>query len=100
MRSKVIFVVLLMLSFTVFHDLFISVIEKNDHTKIVHCISDVDTSSDATTFNKIHSMFHFMAIVINYDSTPIPFNNYQNIPHYFHKYSPPFTETSHKPPIV
>ncbi|HEY9129303.1 MAG TPA: hypothetical protein VIN02_05685 [Sulfurovum sp.] len=100
MRSKIIFVVLLMLSFTIFHDLFISVIEKNDHTKIVYSISDEASSCDTTTFNKIHSMFHFMAIMITYDSTPIPFNNHENIPHHFHKYSAPFTDTSHKPPIV
>jgi len=40
MRSSIIFIVLFMLSFSVFHDSFISLIEKNEHTEVVHNICD------------------------------------------------------------
>ena len=46
MHSKVIFIVLFMLSFSIFHDTFISLIEKNEHTDIVHYISDEAPSSE------------------------------------------------------
>ena len=100
MRSKIIFALLLLLSFTIFHDLFISVIEKNQCTKIVHSINDQASSCDAVAFNKIHAMLHFMAIMLDYDNTSMPMKYHVSIPHHLGSYSPPSKETSHKPPIV
>jgi len=100
MHSKIIFALLLLLSFTIFHDLFISVIEKNPCTKIVHSINNQASSCDTVEFNKIHAMLHFMAIMLVYDNTLLPMKYYVGMPHYLDNYSPPSKETSHKPPIV
>ena len=44
-RSKVIFIVLLMLSFNILHDSFISFVEKNKHAQIVQTMNDDAPSS-------------------------------------------------------
>jgi len=99
MRSKIIFLILFMLTFTIFHDTFISLIEKKEHTSIVHHINDESPSSECAEFNKIHSMFHFMAIVTTYQSTQLELEPKENIPHLLSNYTPPLTKTFHKPPI-
>lgn len=100
MQSKVIFVMLFMLSFTVFHDSFISLIEKHEHTNIVQYISDDVPSSECAEFNEIHSMFHFMAIMTTYKNTHVLLAKIESIPHLLIQYTSPFEKTSYKPPIV
>jgi len=100
MQSKIIFVVLFMLSFSVFHDSFISLIEKNGHTDIVHYMSDEAPSLECTEFNEMHSMFHFMAIMTTYKSTQVLLAKRESIPHLLIQYTAPFEKTSYKPPIV
>ena len=100
MQSKIIFVVLFMLSFSVFHDLFISLIEKDEHTNIVHYMSDEAPSPECAEFNEMHSMFHFMAIVTTYTNTQIQLAKIESIPHLLLQYTSPFEKTSYKPPIV
>ena len=46
MQSKVIFVVLIMLSFSAFHDSFFSILDNNKHTDVVHYMSDKSISSE------------------------------------------------------
>lgn len=100
MRTKLVFVMLFMLSFNIFHDSFISLLEKEEHTNIVHYMNDDAPSSECAEFNEIHSMFHFMAIVTPSKNTLIQFAKRETIPHLSIKYSPPFEKTSYKPPIV
>lgn len=100
MRSKTIFVVLFMLVISIFHDSLITLLKKNTHTDIVHYMSDDAHTQECTEFNKIHSMFHFIAIVIPSKNTQIKFAKRETIPHLLINYSPPLEETSHKPPIV
>jgi hypothetical protein len=100
MQSKVIFFVLLMLSFTIFHDTFISLIEKNEHTNIAQYMSDEVPSSECTELNEIHSMFHFMAILRVYTGIQIQLVKIESIPHRTIPYASLFDKSTYKPPIV
>lgn len=100
MQSKIIFTLLFMLSFTVFHDSFISLLDKNEHTEVVHYMSDEAPSSECTEFNEIHSMFHFMAIVTTYKESQIQLAKRETIPHLLAQYTPPLKKTSYKPPTA
>ncbi len=94
------FVVLFMLSFSAFHDTFISVIDKNEHKKIVHYMSDEAPSSECAEFNELHNMFHFMAIVTTYHDILIHLAKRETIPHILLHYVSPLEKTSYKPPIA
>ena len=100
MQSKIIFIVLFMLSFSIFHDSFISLIEKNEHTEIVHNICDEVSNSECAEFNEIHSMFHFMAIVTPYKESQVQLAKRETIPHLLAQYTPPLKKTSYKPPTA
>lgn len=101
MRSKIIFLMLFMLSFTIFHDSLMPLIdEKNKHTDVAHYLSDTEPTQECTDFNEIHSMFHFMAIVTPSKNMQIQFVKRETIPHLALEYSPPLEKTSYKPPIA
>ena len=100
MQSKIIFTLLFMLSFSVFHDSFISLLEKNEHTEVVHCMSDKAPSTECAEFNEMHSMFHFMAIVTPYKESQIQLAKRETIPHLLAQYTPPLKKTSYKPPTA
>ncbi len=100
MRSKIIYVVLFMLAFSAFHDSFISLIDTNEHTDIVHYVNDDVSSSECSDFSEIHSMFHFMAILSSAKNTQIHFDKREAIPHLLVQYTSPLTRTSYKPPIA
>lgn len=100
MRSKIIFVVLFMLSFTIFHDSLMPLIDKNEHTDIAHYLGDTEPTQECADFNEIHNMFHFMAIVTPSKNTHIQFAKSDTIPHILIQYSPPLEKTSYKPPIA
>lgn len=89
-----------MLSFTIFHDSLMPLIEKKTHTNTAHYLSDTVPTQECTDLNDIHSMFHFMAIVTPYKNVQIQFEKRKTIPHLLIRYSPPLQKTSHKPPIV
>lgn len=100
MRSKIIFVVLFMLSFTVFHDSFMPLLEKNKHTNSVHYMSNTTPTHECADINEIHSMLHFMAIITLYKNTQMQFAKREMIPHLLTRYSPPLKKTSYKPPTA
>ena len=100
MQSKIIFTLLFMLSFSVFHDSFISLLDKNEHTEIVHYMSDEAPSTECAEFNEMHSMFHFMAIVTPYKESQVQLAKIETIPHLLAQYTPPLKKTSYKPPTA
>lgn len=100
MQSKVIFVVLIMLSFSAFHDSFFSILDKNKHTDIVHYMSDKTISSECTELNEIHNMLHFMAIISTDYSHKLQLVMRETIPHSVITYTSPLEKTSYKPPIA
>jgi hypothetical protein len=89
-----------MLSFSIFHDSLMPLLEKNIHSDIVHYVSDDAPTQECADFNKIHSMLHFMAIVMPTKDSNLHFVKGEMIPHRFIKYNSPLEKTSHKPPIV
>jgi len=100
MRSKIIYVVIFMLSFSAFHDSLISLIDTSEHKDIVHYVYDDAPSAECNEFNEIHNMFHFMAIVSSSKNIQIQFAKNEAIPHLLIQYTSPLTRTSYKPPIV
>ena len=100
MQSKIIFVVLFMLSFSVFHDSFISLLDKSEHSDIAHYMSDEAPSTECAEFNEMHNIFHFMAIVTSSKNSHIQFDKIETIPHLVIQYTPPPEKTSYKPPIA
>ena len=100
MQSKIIFTVLLMLSFSVFHDSFLSLLEKSDHTDLVHYMGSEAASEECAEFNEMHNMFHFMAIVESYTNDQIYVEQKETIPHLLIQYTPPLKKTTYKPPIA
>jgi len=99
-QSKVIFVVLIMLSFSTFHDSFFSILDKNKHTDVVHYINDKTISSECTELNEMHSIFHFMAIISTDHSNKLQPVKRESIPHMVIEYTSPLEKTSYKPPIA
>lgn len=89
-----------MLSFSIFHDSLIPLLEKNIPADIVHTACDDLPKKECVDFNKIHSMLHFMAIVMPIKDSNPHFSKRETIPHLLINYTPPLEKTSHKPPIV
>ena len=100
MQSKIVFIIIFMLSFSTFHDSFLSILDKNEHTDVAHYIYDKSTSTECTELNDIHNMLHFMAILEDYQNEQLEFGERETIPHLVIQYSPPLEKTSYKPPIV
>ena len=100
MQSKIIFVLLFMLSFSAFHDTFISIIDKSNHKSIVHYMNDEASSSECTQLNEIHNMFHFMAIVSSQQNIEMQFFKAERIYYSSSQHSPPLKKSSYKPPIA
>jgi len=63
MQSKIIIILILMLSFSAFHDSFFPFIEKHGDHYLVQDMKDSATSIECSEFNEIHCMLHFMAII-------------------------------------
>jgi hypothetical protein len=78
MQTKMVFVLLFMLSFTILHDSFITMMDKNEHTSISHYISD-DAHSQECDIDEIHCMFHFVALITPFKSNLIQLSS-QNEP--------------------
>lgn len=100
MQSKITFVVLFMLSFSVLHDSFLSLLDKGEHISTVHHMSDTVLSSECTELDEIHNIFHFMAIVTLSKNTQLHFAKEETTSHLTTKYTPPLKKTSYKPPIA
>lgn len=100
MQSKIIFLVLMMLSFSIFHDSFFAIIDKNPHTDIVHYMDNKTKSLECTELNEVHSMCHFIAIITNKLSYKFQLTNRENIPHRTSLYASFLKKTTFKPPIA
>lgn len=103
MRSKIIFVVLFMLSFTVMHDSILSIVQNNEHTSISH-YADTNAASqecsDDMDMDKVHSMFHFVGLIMPHKITFVQVQKAETLSHNLLEYTLPQLETSYKPPIA
>lgn len=100
MRSKVIFVVLFMLSFTVMHDTVMNIVQTDEPISISHYVNTDVTSPECGDIHEVHSMFHFVGLVMPYKSTFIQFQKEKMISQDLLQYTLPYKETSYKPPIA
>jgi len=102
MRSKLMIVLLFILSFNILHDSVITLVDQPHKTTqtVIHEKGDLDDTVQYFALNDIHDMFHFIAIIsgigdkINQDQITEAFI------HYLTPYTSPYFETSLKPPIA
>ena len=100
MKSKIIFVVLFMLTFTIMHDSIINITQKSDHSNLTHYINSDVMSQECTDIHEAHSMFHFVGLIMPYKSTLLQLQNEKTLAHDLLQYTLPYKETSYKPPIA
>ncbi len=100
MQSRIIYIVLFMLSFSIIHDSFISTIEKSPCDKMAQYILDIDECSNCIEFNKIHKLLHFIAIITPFENNYIHPTPKEKYTLQLKQYTPPLLQSSFKPPIV
>ena len=100
MRSKVIFVVLFMLAFTVMHDTVMNIVETDEPTSVSYYVNTNVPSQECGDIHEVHSMFHFVGLVMPYKSTFVQFQKEKMLSQYLLQYTLLYKETSYKPPIA
>ena len=103
MRNNMILVALCALFFSAFHDSLMPLFETQEHMSVVHCQSDVENTCDTQgcdEYQQIHSMLHFIAIVVPSKEVQMQFLQQEMIPHIPNAYTPPLQKSSYKPPTV
>ncbi len=100
MRSKIIFVVLFMLTFTIMHDSVINIIQKSDHSSLMHYVNIDVVSQECADIHETHSMFHFVGLIMPYKSTFVQLQKEKTLSHNLLQYTLLQKETSYKPPIA
>ena len=100
MRSKVIFIVMFMLSFSIAHDTIINTIQTNEHHSSIHYTSDTIQIQkyNSDCIDDIHAMFHMEALITPNMSSFIQLPTKQLLSHISFTYSFTYKETSYKPP--
>ena len=100
MRSKIIFVVLFMLSFTVMHDTVIHIVQTNENTSVSHYVSAEIAAQECGDIHEVHNMFHFIGLIMPYKSSVVLLQKEKTLSHDLLQYTLPYKETSYKPPIA
>jgi len=100
MKPKIIFVVLFMLAFTVMHDTVMNIVQTNEHTSISHYVNTNVPSQECSDIHEVHSMFHFVGLMMPNKSTFIQLQKEKTPSHNLLQYTLPHKETSYKPPIA
>lgn len=98
MQSKIIFVLLFMLTFTVMHDSIINIVQKNEHSSISHYVDENVQSQECNNIDEIHGMFHLVGLIVPYKNTFIQLPTEETLSHNLLQYTLPYKETSDKPP--
>jgi len=94
------FLLLFSLFFNIAHATVIAIEEDCHHDSISEYILDTHVDDDCGDLCDMHHLFHFMAIL---DTSLIGFDNLVITTKFMQKslqYTPPFKETSIKPPIA
>ena len=89
-----------MLAFTVMHDSVISLVQKNEHTSISHYADANVPSQECSELHEVHSMFHFVGLIMAYKITFVQFQKEETLSHNLLQYTLSQQETSYKPPIA
>lgn len=101
MRSKTIFVILFMLSFSIMHDSIIVFVENNESSMtqsqvLKEYFTQLDT--DSTDMHKVHGMFHFVGLAIATVNIVIPDYKKEDYFQNLLQYTTHYKKTSFKPP--
>jgi len=101
MRSKITFFLVFILSFVVFHDSFLALLDKKEQVYVITQAEHPSSLSQRdTNIHEIHNMFHIVAILTLNSMAIPPFKESKNI------FSPDLQKTSYyyqtiiKPPIA
>lgn len=101
MRSKIIFVVLFMLSFTVAHDTVINMMHDKEHTSTSHYLSESTLSHECgDAIDEMHAMFHFEALVEASHNHFLQLPRVAALSQHLLQYTPPYKDSTYKPPIA
>ncbi len=100
MRSKIIFLLLIVLSFSIMHDTAINMLESDDKVTIAHYANPDTNPQECGDIHEMHSLFHFVGLMTPYKSTFLYFQKERTLSHNLLQYTPPHKETSYKPPIA
>ena len=80
------------------HDTVINVIHNYEHTSVSDNDHEMLESEACETIDEIHGMFHFLGLITPYKSNFIQPAKKETLSHHPFQYSPPFKESSFKPP--
>lgn len=100
MRNKTIYVLLFVMTFTIMHDTFISLLHPKEMSHTIHCNVHEDIMQEMVDTHSIHSMFHFSAVMVE------EYISFENIykskisSYYTFFYTPPYKDRAQKPPIA
>ena len=100
MRSKVVFLLLFMLSFTVMHDTVINILDNDENVLVSHYASVEKQAANVADVHDLHGMFHFMALVTSLAPVLEALKSEHTLSIYLLQYTLPHLESSTKPPIV
>jgi hypothetical protein len=89
-----------MLSFTIMHDSVMNMIQTDEPTSISHYVNTNVPTQECTDIHEVHSMFHFVGLVMPYKSTFVQFQKEKMLSQDLLQYTLPYKETSYKPPIA
>ena len=100
MRSKIIFSLLFLLSFSIMHDTTINALEADESITATHYVNLNTATQECGDINEVHSMFHFVGVMTPHKSPLLQFQKERTLSHNLLQYTLPHKETSYKPPIA
>jgi len=101
-KSRVTFILLFMLLFSIAHDSIINVIDENEILSVSHYADDstsISKSNKVDDIHDIHNMFHFIAIMSSSQYLAI-FDKKQILLTSLIRFSLPHYNNYQKPPII
>jgi len=98
MRSKTIFVILFMLSFSIMHDSIIVFVENNESSMTQSQVFKVYVTQADTDIYDVHAMFHFVGLMISTVNTITPDYKKEDYFQNLLQYTTHYKKTSFKPP--
>ena len=100
MQSKIIFLVLFMLSFTVMHDTLICMIDDNKGLPVSEYLKNTKQINDVSEVQEMHDIFHFIALISEKHMFLEPLKEGNTFSSYLFQYALPSLKNSSKPPIA
>lgn len=100
MQSKIIFLVLFMLSFTVMHDTLICMIDDNKGLPVSEYVKNTKQINDVSEVQEMHDIFHFIALVSGTYISLEPLKSGNTFSGYVFQYALLSLKNSTKPPIA